>query len=543
MVFKPKTNICNLLCAKQQGFCVTKKLKELAFSKAERLFLDKAIESEECQLKQITSLPENLRSTFSIEFSADGKYFATCHSSRILYVLNAFTLVVKWKIITDRTVWCMNFHPHTDAGILAVGTVKSKVYIYKDGVLHRKYVELANNDDDNLTPIASIQFEPESFFLIFSNRHQIYFYDWENDVILKVISAVPDTVVRFIKFIPGNSSHLLTTTTKTIIREKLHVTALAAYTTGDSWKLLEVFMIIVNFVLETMEQYKGGNNRCWSYSIGIQYFIRLFYYVTDFMEKIDGLTDDEGISDLKFTLKCLQRRIDVINQNFGTLEYQNFTPTKDKCGRFFAELHDASNVIVEIEKMCKVFEHLTTKTMSLDDLYVEYEKALWKDGANMPRWPKLYHYVQYWNIEKDLNLKQFHSNLITVSGDTTIAVVNDFFVSFNPLLQVIEVISTQKETFGQRLHVLQHFPNFYYFLSVSPTRKILFIGFKKGLPGYNFETYGIFYELDKPFSEQRVKSLKTDKNWDINCLQFAPNPITGLIFGYNGPLMFRLAQS
>lgn len=51
MVFQKKIDICNLLCARRQGFRVAKDIKDVAFSKAERLFIDKAVESEECQLK------------------------------------------------------------------------------------------------------------------------------------------------------------------------------------------------------------------------------------------------------------------------------------------------------------------------------------------------------------------------------------------------------------------------------------------------------------------------------------------------------------
>lgn len=429
--------------------------------------------------------------------------------------------------------------------------------------MHRKYVSLANNDDENLTPIASIQFEPESLFLVFSNRHQIYFYDWENDSILKVISAVPDTVVRFLKFLPGNSNYLLTTTTKPIVNQKLHETALEAYNSGNISKLLEIFMVIANFVLETTEQYKSGNSRCWSYSVGIQYFIRLFYQVTEMMEGFNKVTTEwdeiqgEG-TDLSFTLNCMKQRINVIKSNYPP-EWTNVR-SKERCQQFFAllnltDLTIVSDVINQIEYMFKDFEQESSKETSMDKLFLEYEKALCKDGVNMPRWPKIYSYVQYWNIKRELNLKHFHSNLVTVSGDATIAVANEFLVNFNPLLQVIEVISVRKENFGHRLHVLKNFPNFYYFFSVSPTQKILLIGFKKGLPGYDFPgldygTYGIFYELDKKnqgdemgkFRGSKYRMLKTDKSWDINCLQFAPNPITGLIFGYNGPLMFRLVQ-
>lgn len=49
MVFQK--NICSLLCAKQQGFSVNVLIKEIAFSKAEELLINKSIESEECQLK------------------------------------------------------------------------------------------------------------------------------------------------------------------------------------------------------------------------------------------------------------------------------------------------------------------------------------------------------------------------------------------------------------------------------------------------------------------------------------------------------------
>lgn len=50
MVFS-KNNILSLLCAKQQGFSVNVLIKEIAFSKAEELLINKSIESEECQLK------------------------------------------------------------------------------------------------------------------------------------------------------------------------------------------------------------------------------------------------------------------------------------------------------------------------------------------------------------------------------------------------------------------------------------------------------------------------------------------------------------
>lgn len=51
MVCQKKINICNLLCAKRQGFSVAGEIKEIVYAKAERIFIDKAIESKECQLK------------------------------------------------------------------------------------------------------------------------------------------------------------------------------------------------------------------------------------------------------------------------------------------------------------------------------------------------------------------------------------------------------------------------------------------------------------------------------------------------------------
>uniref|UniRef100_A0A336M1H4 CSON007322 protein n=1 Tax=Culicoides sonorensis TaxID=179676 RepID=A0A336M1H4_CULSO len=542
-----RTNICDLLYVRQKGFNVKQKLIELGFSKAEDDLISKSINSEECKLKKVNTLPDNLRSTFSIEFSNDGKFVATSHSCRIVFVCDAFTLVEKYKIITDRTVWSMNFHPYINT-ILAVGTVKSKVYIYKNGVIHRKYVGLAITDDENLTPIASMQFHPDTLFLLFSNRNQIFWYDWENDTILKVISALPDTVVRFIKFIPGNSNCLLTSTTKAIIKSKLHLKADEAFDNNDPHELLNIFLVIANFVLETTEQYKSGNSRSWSYSIGIQYFIKLFYQVIDLMERIPlDVERSQGIN-LEFTLNCMRERINVIKMySMDSLDSSSGARSLDFFRYFEVDLTIASNVINKIEFLFKNFEEEKQSKISIDDLYLEYEKAVWKDGSNMPRWPKIY-YVQYWDMERgdEINLENCYHNLLAISADTTISVTSNFIVDFNPLLLTIEVISIRSENFGQRTHVLKNFPSFYYFFSVSPSRHNLLIGFKKGLPGYLFETYAIFYDLtgknENTNNPKNFRTLKTNKNWDLNCLEFAPHPNAGIIFGYNGPLLYRLIK-
>lgn len=395
-----------------------------------------------------------------------------------------------------------------------------------------------------------MQFHPESLLLLFANRNQLYWYDWQNDSILKVISALPDTVVRFIKFIPGNSNYLLTSTTKPMVKEKLHERAEKASNAGNITELLEIFMLIANFILEAIEQRKSGNSRSWIYSMGIHYYISLYHQVMELMENVKDTSEGEssGGIDLAFTFNCMRQRINVIK----TYTTRWTIKSKERCKNFFTHLNVdlntltiAADVINQMDVIVEDFEHRNLLLVSKDELYLEYEQALWKDGANMPRWPKIY-YVQYWNVEKEINLKQFYSNLVTISADTTIAVTKDFIVDFNPLLQTIEVISIRQDfPFGQRIHVLKNFPNFYYFFSVSPTQKILLIGFKKGLPGYNFETYGIFYELDKRKEKddtKKYRTLKTNKNYDLNCLEFAPHPCAGIYFGYNGPQLYRLVQ-
>lgn len=371
---------------------------------------------------------------------------------------------IKHKLETDHSVWCMNFHPHNE-NILAVGTFKSKIIIFKDGVILREFQDLTSNIQENdLKPVASVQFHQESLLLLFAVRDKIFWYDWENDIVLKQVFTA-NAVIRFAKFIP-ESPYLLTATHKVWTNSKLHEPFFSENICH--WTLIEALITSINFIIETVEQFSVGNSRSSAYSMGVQYFIKVYYLVLDKIKMEIEYARKEICKekDLNLTINCLLKRI-------STIKYvRKQTATIDSIPKVYDQFFEPLNIhsklmstlIYEVEQLFLTNIELETDKNfeDLELLYESYAKALRRDVGNL-RWPKIL-YLQFWNVEQEqeLNMKDFWYNLITISSyETTKSTTSHMIVVYNPLLHSIGIyhdfkihISRDVASFINQIHLL-----------------------------------------------------------------------------------------